>query len=67
MENRKLKAAIIASYGTQADFSEALGTDESNVSRIIRGRKKLSRDEARRWAELLGCDPDLLRPVCGAN
>ena len=67
MEYRKVKAAIVMAFGTQADFAAALGTDEARVSRAVRGRRKLKREEAARWVDLLGCDPALLRPVCREN
>ena len=40
--NRKLKLKIVELYGTQADFSMAVEEDESTISRVIRGRRKLT-------------------------
>ena len=51
----KLKAKIVERFGTQADFSQAVAEDESFISRVIRGRRTLSQDRCRIWAEALGC------------
>jgi plasmid maintenance system antidote protein VapI len=51
--NRKLKLRIVEQFGSQADFAQKAEVDESTVSRIIRGRRKLSADEKSRWAQLL--------------
>jgi plasmid maintenance system antidote protein VapI len=48
--NRKLKARIIEVYGSQADFSQAIGVDEARISRIVRNRRKLQAEEMERWA-----------------
>ena len=56
--NKQLKARIIEIFGTQADFAQALGIDESFVSRVIRGRRELDTAKQNRWAELLRCKSD---------
>lgn len=61
--NRVLKAKIIEHYGTQADFSQEVGDDESLVSRVIRGRRKLSKEQAAVWLKALRCDPAILDEV----
>jgi transcriptional regulator with XRE-family HTH domain len=53
--NKKLKAAIIMKYGSQADFAEAIDTDETIISRIIRGRRQLDSDKQSIWAKALEC------------
>ncbi len=53
--NKALKVRIIEIFGTQADFAQALGMDESYVSRVIRGRRELDTANQNRWAELLKC------------
>jgi hypothetical protein len=58
--NKKLKARIYEVFGSQADFSLVAMVDEAKVSRVVRGRKKLSHREQERWANLLGCDPSEL-------
>ena len=56
--NVKLKLKIIEKYGSQADFAQALKINETAISRIIRGRKKLPDDQRKIWAKALHCDPD---------
>lgn len=51
--NKKLKAAIVGKYGSQADFAQVVGVDETIVSRIVRGRRELSEEEKTRWAAIL--------------
>lgn len=53
--NKTLKLKIIEIFDTQADFAQALGMDESYVSRVIRGRRELDLPSQNRWAELLKC------------
>lgn len=48
-----LKAAIFTVYGSQADFARVLRVHESDVSRVVRGRRSLSLDERKRWAAAL--------------
>lgn len=55
--NRALKGKIVEFFGTQADFAQALGIDESVVSRVVTGRKKLNGELKRKWAEFLRCSP----------
>ena len=38
-ETAKLKARILEKYGNQKNFAEALGTDESTLSRYLAGRE----------------------------
>ena len=56
--NKRLKARIIEVFGTQADFAEAIDDHESNISRVIRGRKVLSKKEQEHWASILKCTPN---------
>ena len=56
-QNMPLRIRIIETHGTQADFAEAAGVDESVVSRVVRGRRDLPPGERTRWAELLHGDP----------
>jgi len=55
--NKKLKARIIEKYGSQADFAQAIKTDETVVSRIVRGRRTLTPEIQKQWAKVLGCKP----------
>jgi len=56
--NWELKRRIIEFYGTQADFSKAAHIDEATISKVVRNRKKLSKEEQKRWSKLLSCQPD---------
>jgi transcriptional regulator with XRE-family HTH domain len=51
--NLKLKSRIVALHGSQADFADELGVDESIVSRVVRGRRELSAETKKAWASLL--------------
>ncbi len=60
--NLKLKSAIIGRFGYQVDFAEHLGVTEAVVSRVVRGRRELSKEDQKRWARILGAEPsDLFR------
>jgi hypothetical protein len=58
--NRKLKATIYEKFGSQARFSMTVDEDESTISRVIWGRRKLNNDQRNRWARALGCTPNEL-------
>ena len=62
--NKRLKARIIEIHGSQTDFADELGVCESVVSRVIRGRRSLSREMQKAWAARLGCK---VKDVFGAN
>ena len=51
--NNQLKAKIIEHYGKQWIFAKELGVDDTIVSRIVTGARKLSETEKIRWAEKL--------------
>ena len=51
--NWRLKEAIGKTFGTQGDFSKAVGVSESVVSRVIKGRRELTKDEREMWNKLL--------------
>jgi transcriptional regulator with XRE-family HTH domain len=55
--NLVLKIKILHLYGTQSDFAQEIGSDDSFVSRIIRGRRKLDEHNQQKWAAALGCEP----------
>lgn len=54
--NWLLKTKIVERFGTQSDFALALRGHEADVSRVIRGRRTLTAEEQRRWADLLQAD-----------
>lgn len=51
--NLKLKGAVISKFGTQRAFADELEVDESFVSDVLRGRKKLGTDKSKEWADVL--------------
>ena len=55
--NLSLKLKILENYQSQADFAQVVNADESLVSRIVRGRRKLDTDKQIQWARALGCQP----------
>jgi len=55
MQHLAIKVAILERFPFQADFAMALGDSDSKVSRVVRGRRKLSVPEARRWSQVLKC------------
>jgi len=55
--NLKLKEKIVEKYGTQADFAQVIEMDDSLISKIIRGRRKLDPEKQIEWANALGCQP----------
>jgi plasmid maintenance system antidote protein VapI len=58
--NWKLKEKIVERYGTQFDFSQAVKVHESDVSRVVRGRKELPPEEKTKWAEVLGTEEKVI-------
>ncbi len=58
--NLKLKSKIIEMFRTQADFAAVVKVHESDVSRTVRGRRKLPATEQKRWAAALGTEPERL-------
>jgi hypothetical protein len=56
--NKILRFKIIEKFGSQAEFSMAVKEDESTISRVLRGRRKLRKDAKKKWAKVLGCLPE---------
>jgi len=56
MNVKRLRAEIVAEFGTQAAFANAIGWHENKVSRIITGRYKPDTDEVADMAETLHLD-----------
>jgi hypothetical protein len=64
MDARKeVRIEIIRNFSTQSDFASAIKTDETKVSKVLRGRRKLSPDDAKVWQRKLNCDPKILEPL----
>lgn len=56
--NRRLRLKIIERFGTQADFASKVKADETLVSRVIRGRRAISKEMRAAWADALRCAPE---------
>lgn len=54
MKNLDLKMAILGKFHSQADFADAVKTNESKVSQVIHGRRWLSPEEIKTWRKALG-------------
>lgn len=52
----KLRGRIIEKYGSQAKFSEALGTSNITVSRKMSGNVGFSQKDMKKWGRLLDID-----------
>lgn len=55
--NKALRLKIVEVCGTQANFAQFVGANESVVSRVIRGRRQLAPTAQRKWARVLRCKP----------
>ena len=53
--NWPLKARIVDVYGTQSDFAHTLKASDAFISRVVCGRRSLSKEDQKRWAVLLKC------------
>ena len=53
--NTKLRLKIVERFGSQAEFSTQIPEDETVISRVILGRRELSDEKKKVWAEALGC------------
>ncbi len=56
--NRILKAKIVENFGTQFEFSKVMGLHEAEVSRIVRTRRELSKENQAKWAAALNTEPE---------
>ena len=56
MINKNLKAEIVRKFGNQFLFSRFTGDHESVVSRVVRGKVKLSAEKEKEWAVILDID-----------
>jgi len=59
--NKLLKAKIIEKYGSQFEFSRVLKAHESDVSRVVRGRKVLTQKDLKKWADALDVSKEFLK------
>ena len=61
--NHELRIEILKKFHTQTDFAAAAGSDDALISRVLRGRRKLNPEQAKKWQRLLNCDSKILEPV----
>jgi hypothetical protein len=62
--NLKLKIALLeAGFTSQHDFSDVVKMRPPVVSNVLRGRRKLKKEEAKVWQAVLQCKPKLLKPI----
>jgi len=54
--NKKLRLKIIERFDSQANFAQIIKTDESMISRVVRGRRVLSDKKMQEWANALTCE-----------
>jgi transcriptional regulator with XRE-family HTH domain len=59
----ELRILINEKFGTQSDFAMKVHGDESFISRVVNGRRKLSKQQAEVWAKVLERDISFLNPV----
>ena len=49
-------------YGSQVDFAMQNAIEETVVSKVIRGRRQLSLEQQKKWADALGCKTEDVFP-----
>jgi len=60
--NLVLKGKIIEKFGSQWKFAHSLGTHEHLISQVVRGKRDLSPEDRKKWAEKLGSKEEKLFP-----
>lgn len=63
MFQNQIRLAILAKFSSQSGFAENLGVHESKVSKVLRDRRKLEKEEAVKWSKALNCDLSIFEPV----
>lgn len=51
--NNKIRGKIIEKFGSQKNFSKAVGLSEQSVTAKLSGKTDLSQDDMQKWAEAL--------------
>jgi hypothetical protein len=64
--NQELKAEIVRRFGNQFLFATFVGAHESDVSRVIRGRRQLDDATKREWADVLQVPVEQIFPSEGS-
>ncbi len=65
--NLALKFKILERYQCQADFAMAVSAHESEVSRVVHGRRQLPDALKHKWAKALNCPQEHLFNDEGVN
>ena len=58
MKKNFVKGRIIQKFGSQWKFATAINVQESIVSKVLNGRRKLDQDGKKTWARALDCKPE---------
>ena len=61
--NKTLKSKIVLKYAFQEDFAAAIEERPSVVSNVIRGRRNISDEKKKAWANALNCSVSEIFPV----
>ena len=61
--HKHLKLLILTRFDNQYIFARALNLPDPYVSLTLRGRRKIRKDEAAKWQELLRCKWEDLAPI----
>lgn len=51
--NNKIRGKIIEKFGSQKNFSKAVGLSEQSITAKLSGKTDLSQDDMQKWAEAL--------------
>lgn len=65
--NKFLKAKIVEKYGNQFQFARMLNWHEASISKVIRGKRQLKREEQAIWARILDMDLEEFQQVLIGN
>ena len=60
--NLKIKGKIIERFGNQFEFSKVVNMHESDISRVIHGRRAIDEETRKFWARVLDADVNELFP-----
>jgi len=61
-DRRLLKSYIMLHFDNQGDFGRAVEMTPSDVSQVLKGREKLTLDQAGRWTSILHCPAFIIQP-----
>lgn len=58
MNNNKLRGRIIEKFDNQENFANALGITPGTLSKKLKEKSKMKREEIQKWCEVLVIPPD---------